>query len=80
MYNKNGVWDAESLRKEIKKLTQEMHKHAENLEFEEAHTALADTEIEAAILLACLKRHKKLHTNYIGQAFRHPIWRSRCKA
>ena len=36
VYNKNGVWDAESLRKEIKKLTQEMHKHAENLEFEEA--------------------------------------------
>ena len=51
-----------------------------NLEFEEAHTALADTEIEAAILVACLKRHKKLHTNYVGQAFRHPVWRTRCKA
>lgn len=51
-----------------------------NLEFEEAHTALADTEIEAAILLACLKRRKKLHTDYVGQAFRHPIWCSRCKA
>ena len=36
VYNKDGVWDAESLRKQIKKLTQEMHKHAENLEFEEA--------------------------------------------
>ena len=51
-----------------------------NLEFEEAHTALADTEIEAAILLACLKRRKKLHTNYVGQVFRHPVWRERCKA
>lgn len=50
-----------------------------NLEFEEAHTALADTEIEAAILTACLKRHKKLHTDYVGQAFRHPVWVARCK-
>ena len=50
-----------------------------NLEFEEAHTALADTEIEAAILIACLKRHKKLHTNYVGQAFRHPVWVARCR-
>ena len=51
-----------------------------NLAFEEAHTALADTEIEAAILLACLKRHKKLHTNYVGSVTRHPIWKTRCKA
>lgn len=51
-----------------------------NLEFEEAHTALADTEIEAAILFACLKRRKKLHTDYVGQVFRHPVWRERCKA
>ena len=36
VYNKEGVWDADSLRKQIKKLTQEMHKHAENLEFEQA--------------------------------------------
>ena len=37
VYNKNGgVMDAESLRKEIKKLTKEMQKHAENLEFEQA--------------------------------------------
>jgi len=36
VYNKNGVWDKESLRKEIKSLTQKMHKHAENLEFEQA--------------------------------------------
>ena len=36
VYNKNGVMDAETLRKEIKKLTQQMHKHAENLEFEQA--------------------------------------------
>ena len=36
VYNKTGVWDAQSLRKEIKSLTQKMHKHAENLEFEKA--------------------------------------------
>ena len=36
VYNKTGVWDAESLRKEIKSLTQKMYKHAENLEFEKA--------------------------------------------
>ncbi len=36
VYNKDGVWDAETLRKEIKKLTQKMHKAAENLDFETA--------------------------------------------
>ena len=37
VYNKDGgVMDAESLRKEIKKLTKTMQKHAENLEFEQA--------------------------------------------
>jgi len=36
VYNKSGVMDAETLRREIKSLTQKMHKHAENLEFEEA--------------------------------------------
>lgn len=36
VYNKDGVWDAETLRREIAKLTKEMRKHAENLEFEEA--------------------------------------------
>ncbi|MBR3148475.1 MAG: excinuclease ABC subunit UvrB [Alphaproteobacteria bacterium] len=37
VYNKDGgVMDAESLQKEIKKLTKEMQKHAENLEFEQA--------------------------------------------
>ena len=36
VYNKDGVWDADSLRKEIKTLTQKMKKAAENLEFEEA--------------------------------------------
>lgn len=52
----------------------------QNVEFVEAHTALADTEIEAAILTACLKRKKKLETNFVGQVFRHPIWKKRCKA
>ena len=37
VYNKDGgVMDADSLRKEIKKLTKIMQKHAENLEFEQA--------------------------------------------
>jgi len=36
VYNKTGVWDANSLRKEITALTKKMQKHAENLEFEEA--------------------------------------------
>lgn len=36
VYNKDGVWDAETLRREIKKLTQKMHKAAENLDFETA--------------------------------------------
>ena len=47
--------------------------------FEEAHTALADTEIEAKILLACLKRHKKMHTEMVGAVYRHPVWKKRCK-
>jgi len=38
VYNKNGVWDAASLRKEIADLTKRMRKAAENLEFEEAAT------------------------------------------
>lgn len=36
VYNKNGVWDAASLRKEIADLTKRMKKAAENLEFETA--------------------------------------------
>ena len=36
VYNKNGVWDAVSLRKEIADLTKRMKRAAENLEFEEA--------------------------------------------
>lgn len=36
VYNKDGVWDADSLRKEIKSLTQKMKKAAEDLEFETA--------------------------------------------
>lgn len=47
--------------------------------FTEAHTALADTEIEAEILLACFKRHKKLETEYAKPMFAHPIWRERLK-
>ena len=36
LYSKDGVWDAETMRREIKKLTQKMHKAAENLDFETA--------------------------------------------
>lgn len=50
-----------------------------NINFEEAHTALADTEIEAEILLACFKRHKKMHTDLVGFCPRHPVWKNRCK-
>jgi excinuclease ABC subunit B len=42
IYNKNGVMDAKDLRGEIAKLTKQMLRHAENLEFEEA-CALRDT-------------------------------------
>jgi DNA polymerase III epsilon subunit-like protein len=47
--------------------------------FTEAHTALADTEIEAQILQACFKRHKKLETDYAGPLFHHPIWKEKLK-
>ena len=50
-----------------------------DVNFEEAHTALADTEIEAAIMTACLKRHKKFETAFIKQVFRHPVWKTRCQ-
>ncbi len=36
VYSKEGVYDAESLRKEIKAMTIKMKRHAENLEFERA--------------------------------------------
>ena len=42
VYNKDGVWDAESLRREIVALNKRMRKAAENLEFEEA-AAIRDT-------------------------------------
>ena len=42
VYNKDGVWDAESMRREIAALTKRMKKAAENLEFEEA-AAIRDT-------------------------------------
>ncbi len=42
VYNTDGVWDAESMRKEIANLTKRMKKAAENLEFEEA-AAIRDT-------------------------------------
>lgn len=47
--------------------------------FKEAHTALADTEIEAQILYACFKRHKKLEKEYAKPMFAHPIWKQRLK-
>lgn len=52
----------------------------DDVSFVESHTALDDTEIEAAIMSACLRRHKKLKTDYVGQVFRHPVWVKRCKA
>lgn len=42
VYNADGVWDANSMKKEIANLTRRMKKCAENLEFEEA-AAIRDT-------------------------------------
>jgi len=52
VYTKTGVMDAESIRKEIAKLTRQMKRHAENLEFEEAG-AIRDTihKLEDDLLL-----------------------------
>ena len=36
LYSKDGVWDAESMKREIKKLSQKMRNAAENLDFETA--------------------------------------------
>lgn len=51
-----------------------------DLNFVEAHTALADTEIEAAIFTACLKRHAKLETAFIKNIIWHPMWKKRLVA
>lgn len=48
---------------------------ADNAEFEEAHTALADCEIEAQILTAVFSRKKKLHTAFCGGTIKHAPWR-----
>lgn len=52
VYNKDGVWDAASLRKEIAELNKRMRKAAENLEFEKA-AELRDTihKLEDDLLL-----------------------------
>ena len=42
VYNKDGVWDADSMKREISALQKRMRKAAENLEFEEA-AAIRDT-------------------------------------
>lgn len=52
----------------------------QDTDFMEAHTALSDTEIEAAIMIACLKRHKKMETDFVKQVFNHPVWRERLQA
>jgi hypothetical protein len=51
-----------------------------NTDFVESHTALDDTEIEAAIMTKCLKRHKKMNTDFVGQVFRNQVWKTSCKA
>lgn len=50
-----------------------------DIDFVESHTALDDTEIEAAIMVKCLKRHKKMDTDFVGQVFRNRVWKTRCK-
>lgn len=50
-----------------------------DITFVESHTALDDTEIEAKIMTACLKRHKKMQTSFIKNVCGHPVWKTRCK-
>ncbi|MDR1696811.1 MAG: excinuclease ABC subunit UvrB [Rickettsiales bacterium] len=52
VYNKNGVMDAASLRREIAKLTKQMKKYAEDLEFERAVKIRDEVrKLEADLLL-----------------------------
>ena len=51
-----------------------------NPEFEEAHTALNDCEIEAQIFLAILARKKKLHTDVCGNVRYREPWREYLQA
>jgi len=46
-----------------------------DIDFNEAHTALADTEIEAAILTQVFRTHKKLNTEMAGPLFRNDNWK-----
>lgn len=52
----------------------------DNPAFEEAHTALADCEIEVQIFLAILARKKKLHTDVCGCVSSRKPWREYLKA
>lgn len=44
-------------------------------DFEEAHTARADCEIEAEILAACLKTHKKMKRTPVRMCFHDEDWK-----
>lgn len=46
-----------------------------NLDFKEAHTALADTEIEAAILTQVFKTHKAMKTTSASPIFKCEAWK-----
>lgn len=47
--------------------------------FAEEHTALADCEIEAAILQKVFNRKQKLITAYCSPVFRQTVWKTRLK-
>ena len=45
-----------------------------NLEFEEAHTALEDCDIEAKILVSCINTHRKMARGTVGMCLHNPYW------
>lgn len=45
-------------------------------DFEEAHTAAADCEVEAAIFAACLRTKKRMNREPVGMCLHNPDWRS----
>lgn len=47
-----------------------------NTEFEEAHTALADCEIECEILQKCVKTHKRMRRAPVGACASNPDWKA----
>lgn len=49
-----------------------VYSYIKNIDFQEEHTGLEDTRIEAQILTHCLKQHKKMNRNINRQCWRIP--------